>query len=136
MAFSVVKFTGGVVRANNWKDKKFDFCYRGNGSDASSKARNKVDNSKSYVRLDKKSKYNLYVNARAKKGLKDGDYGDTFSGIDTSGVYLLKPGHYQYFNNSAHKKGYKATYLIMWPELCVNNVWFYGVWSPDNCSGR
>jgi len=123
-----------IALANNYKDEAYDFYYHGDGSDVPSLARNKEDDTYTYVRSKDTSEGVLGVGAAAKKGVKKDTFGDPFNYDYCTDRYRIDIGNRKYFENLSHKKGYKTTYLVMASgDHKAHN--YYGVWSPDNISG-
>lgn len=129
----MVATTGQVASANEWKDTKFDFYYNEDGSDVATKARNKTDNSKSYVKCGASNPCKLNVCGAAKTGVRAGSYGDAFDYDYSTNVYQVAAGKSKYFTNNSKK--YKTTYLLLSTTDHLAHT-MRGVWSPDNCSGK
>lgn len=123
-----------IALANNYTDKEFEFNYNGDGSDIATKARNKTDNTYTYVRSLDDSDGVLGVGAAAKSTILSGDQGDPFSYGYCTERYRIEVGNRKYFQNDAHKEGYAATYLVM-ASGDHKAHYYHGKWSPDNCSG-
>lgn len=126
--------TGTIALANNYTDTPYNFDYNGDGSDVTTVARSKTDNTYSYVRSSDNSDGTMGFAAQAKSGITDGQWGDPFSYSYSTSWYSLQRGYRKYFPNDAHRLGYSATYLSM---NSVDHLphHFEGVWSPDNISG-
>lgn len=140
-AFYVLTFVVGYlansdmwVFANNYKDAPFDFIYNGDGSDYAIKARQKVDNTYSYVNLSSSSDGTMNVSPAAKEGIGQAEWGDALNPDYCGGLYQVKPGYRKYFPNDAHKRGFFTTYLLL-SSYDHKVHYFNGKWSPDNCSG-
>lgn len=126
--------TSTIAQANNYTDTAFSFNYNGDGSDVTTIARSKTDNTYTYVRSSTNSNGTMNVAAEAKAGITSGQYGDPFGYTYCTSWYQIISGNRKYFPNSAHSLGYSATYLaISSADHLVHH--FEGVWSPDNISG-
>lgn len=126
--------TGIIAQANNYTDTAFSFDYNGDGSDITTVARSKTDNTYSYVKSNSNSNGTMNVAAEAKTGIVSGQYGDPFGYGYCTSWYSVAKGNYKYFPNSAHSLGYSATYLAISSSDHLAHH-FEGVWSPDNISG-
>lgn len=131
-AVAVLAGSLSPISANNWEDTAWEFHYNGDGSDVATEARNKEDNTYSYVRND--STVTINAACGAKKGLVDGDAGVPMSATYTTSYYQVAAGQKKYFPNDAHKKGYATTFLIT-SSADHGAHYIHGYWSPDNCSG-
>ncbi|MCX4269958.1 MAG: hypothetical protein OSJ62_15045 [Lachnospiraceae bacterium] len=131
---AVAVLAGGVssISANNWEDTRWAFHYNGDGSDVATKARDKEDNTYSYVRND--SEVTINAACGAKEGINAGDYGIPMAATYTTWYYQVGSGERKYFPNDAHEEGYSATFLIT-SSADHNEHYIHGYWSPDNCSG-
>ena len=118
--------------ANNYKDTKYDFYCNGDGSDWATKVRNKEDGSFSYIKS--KAGVHLSYQAKAKKGLKAGDFGDPFICDYLTSVRVIEPNHSLYFPNKCRDSKIYTTYLTLSSSYHKART-YSGVWSPDNCSG-
>ena len=123
-----------MVSANNYTDRSFEFTYSGDGSDVSTTARSKLDDSYTYVNVLADSTGTLSVAAAAKKGIVDGMDGAALSYDYVTDRYAIKTGNRKYFPNAARKKGFSATYLVMASNDHLSH-YYHGKWSPDNISG-
>lgn len=131
---AVAILAGGVssLSANNWRDTEWTFDYNGDGSDVATEAREKEDNTYSYVRND--CNVTINASAKAKKGLAAGEPGIPMSATYSTKVYQVAGGQRKYFPNDAHRKGYETTFFVT-SSADHGAHYIYGVWSPDNCSG-
>jgi hypothetical protein len=118
--------------ANNSEDSSFYFNYNGDGSDVTTKARRKTDNTYTYVKLYSGNEFGFA--AEAKRGISNGESGDPFSYDYSTPWHTLDPGKCWYFKNDAHKLGFSATYLAISSNDHKRHT-YSGVWSPDNMSG-
>ncbi|MDD6071575.1 MAG: hypothetical protein PUC12_12315 [Clostridiales bacterium] len=134
LGVGIFAITGKFAFANNYTDTTFEFTYSGDGSDVATTARNKTDNTYTYVRSLEDSEGTLNVAAAAKSGITSGEQGDPFSYGYVTDWYQIKASNRKYFPNDAHKKGYSATYLCM-SSSDHKSHYYHGKWSPDNCSG-
>ena len=121
-----------TILANNNADRKFLVEYSGDGSDVTTKARKKTDNTYTYVRLDKGAKFQFAC--QSKTGIKEGQYGDPFRYDYSTEWHTLKAGKRDYFLNKAHKNGFETTYLSISSSDHKPHT-YKGYWSPDNLSG-
>lgn len=128
-----LSFSNKMVSANNCADKTFTFNYSGDGSDYTSRARTKMDQSHTYVKNNTSSKATLSVAAEAKEGVKNGEYGSPFNYTYSTAWHNIKVGKCLYFKNKLPKR-YKTTYLAM--SSVNHGAYHYSVtWSPDNKLG-
>ncbi len=118
--------------ANNYTDTAYDFYCNGDGSDWATKARNKMDNSDSYIRST--SGVHLSYQAKGKKGLASGQWGDPFVCDYFTSVRIIEPNKRVYFSNKCRNYGISTTYLTLASSDHKARP-YKGVWSPDNCSG-
>lgn len=118
--------------ANNYKDTHYDFYCCDDGADSATKVRNKLDNSYSYIKST--TGVHLKYQAKAKNGLKDGQWGDPFICDYFTGVRTIEPNHSCYFPNNCRNKKIYTTYLTLASSDHKART-YKGVWSPDNCSG-
>ncbi len=131
---AVAVLAGGVssISANNYRDTEWKFYYNGDGSDVATTARNKEDNTYSYVRND--SEVTINAACGANKNIKDKQDGIPMAATYTTWYYQVGSGERKYFPNDAHKEGYSATFLIT-SSADHGEHYIHGYWSPDNCSG-
>lgn len=136
MACVVSVLAGNVeaTSANNWGDTYFEFNYNGDGSDVVTEAREKQDNTYTYVKSLSDCECRMNVAAQAKEGLENGDPGTPFTYDYCTSWYQVSVGGRKYFPNNAHKLGYETTYLAL-SSTDHQAHYLHGKWSPDNCSG-
>ncbi len=129
---SVMASSATIIRANNSDDKEYDINIAGDGSDMSTTAQPKEDNTYTYVRHDKGKAFKFA--AQAKRGIKRDEFGDPNCHDYSSEWHTLDAGKRIYIKNDTYKKKIANTYLT----LCSTDHkahTYKGVWSPDNMSG-
>lgn len=132
MCATMIASTSTMIQANNYKDEPFSVPIETDGSDGSTLARAKKDNTYTYVRLD--SGAALKFAAQAKRGIKAGQVGDPDQHDYSSPWHTLDAGKRIYISNRTHAKGIANTYLTMNASDGKRHT-YKGAWSPDNISG-